>query len=144
MSRADASEIRMRLVIENPVPGVVHSLQDKKNRPLDAQASKSGEALTFELSLRIAHGPKFYGEQVRSEGPERRFVYIASGRQAGDASSCWDRRMKIDIHDIPPALLEKVKGGKVLQGSVQGTGKDGTPACASVQVDSWRIVRGAP
>jgi hypothetical protein len=72
MSRADASEIRMRLVIENPAPGVGHSLQDKKNRPLDAQASKSGEALTFELSLRIAHGPKFSGEQVRSEGLERR------------------------------------------------------------------------
>jgi hypothetical protein len=48
--------------------------------------------------------------------------------------------MKIDVHDIPPALLEQVKGGKVLQGSVQGTGKDGTPGCASVQVDSWRIV----
>jgi len=90
--------------------------------------------------IRIAPGPRFYGEQVRSQGPERRFVYIAIGQQAGDGASCWNRRMKIDIHDIAPALLEKGMKGKVLEGSVQGTGSDGTPACASVLLRSWRAV----
>jgi hypothetical protein len=140
MTRADQIEVRMRLVIENPVPGVVHSLQDKRNHPIDAVSSKSGEALTFEFPIRIAPGPKFYGEQVRSEGPERRFVYIAIGQQAGDGGSCWNRRMKIDIHDIAPALLERATKGKVLEGSVQGTGKDGTPACATVPARPWRAV----
>jgi hypothetical protein len=140
MARADQIEFRMRLVIEEPVRGVVHSLQDKKNRPVDAKASIRGEALTFAFPIRVDAGPKFSGEQVRREGVKRRFVYIAVGKQAGDADSCWDRRMKIDIHDIATPLLEKARSGKVLQGSVQGTGKDGTPACASVRVKSWRAV----
>jgi len=140
MARTDQIEIRMRLVVENPVPGVLHSLQDKKNEPRSPLASKEGEPLTFELSIRIAPGPKFYGEQVRSEGPERRFVYIAIGQQAGDAASCWSRRMKINIHDIAPALLEKATKGKVLEGAVHGAGEDGTPACASVMVKAWRAV----
>ena len=77
---------------------------------------------------------------MRSQGVERRFVYIAVGQQAGDGGSCWDRRMKIDIHDLAPVLLDEARKGMVLEGSVDGTGKDGTPACASVQVKRWRAV----
>ena len=76
--------------------------------------------LTFEFPIRIAAGPKFYGEQVRREGPERRFVYIAIGQQAGDQGSHWSRRMKIDIHDIPPALLAEAMKGKILEGTSKG------------------------
>jgi hypothetical protein len=140
MARADQYEIRLRLVVENPVPGVLYALQDKNNEPRGALVSQDGEPLTFELSIRIAPGPKFYGEQVRSEGPQRRFVYIAIGQQAGDAASCWSRRMKVNIHDIAPALLAEATKGKALQGGVQGTGEDGTPACASAKVNSWRAV----
>ena len=138
MARPLQTEIRMRLVIENPVAGVAHSLQDKKSQPVDAKVSKAGAALTFEFPIRIAAGPKFYGEQVRNEGPERRFVYIAVGQQAGDKTSAWSRRMKIDIHDIPQALLDKAAKGKIIEGKVEGTGRDGTPACATVLVKSWR------
>jgi hypothetical protein len=140
MPRADQTEIRMRLVIDNPVPGVAYSLQDKASKPVDPKTSK-GPPLTFEFPIRIADGPKFYGEQVRSEGPERRFVYIAIGEQAGQKGSCWSRRAKINIHDIPPALLAKAKAGKILEASISGTGTDGTPACASVTLAKmWRAV----
>ena len=128
----------MRLVVENPVAGVVHSLQNKDNTPVDAKTSKGGAALIFEFPVRIAAGPKFYGEQVRSEGPQRRFVYIAIGQQAGDKASSWSRRMKIDIHDIPQQLLDEAATGKVLEGTLGGTGTDGTPACATVLCRSWR------
>ena len=138
MSRAAQSEIRMRLVVEEPVPGVTHSLQDKGSRPVDPEASKDGEPLAFEFAVRIGAGPKFYGEQVRSEGPERRFVYIAVGKQAGDESSPWNRRMKIDIHDIAAPLLNGALAGRRLVGTVAGTGKDGTPACATVPA-SWSL-----
>jgi hypothetical protein len=137
MSRAGQTEIRMRLVIEAPVPGVLHSLQDKKNHPVDPKRSAGGESLVFDFAIRIAAGPKFYGEQVRSEGPERRFVYIATGRQAGGHDPLWSRRMKIDVHDIPQALLDGAISGKRLVGTVHGTGKDGTPACATVRVKGW-------
>ena len=138
MSAAGQTEIRIRLVVDGPVPGVTHSLQDKKGRPVDPKQSASGEALGFDFPVRVGPGPKYYGEQVRSEGPERRFVYIAIGRQAGGHDPQWSRRMKIDIHDIPQTLLEGAVSGKRLVGTVGGTGKDGTPACATVPV-SWRL-----
>ncbi len=137
MSKAGQTEIRMRLVIEGPVPGVVHSLQDKKGQPVDPKTSQAGESLMFDFPIRLAPGPKFYGDQVRSEGPERRFVYIAIGRQAGGHDPVWSRRMKIDIHDIPQPLLDGAAAGRRLAGTVQGTGKDGTPACATVRVEHW-------
>lgn len=139
MARPPQTEIRMRLVVEHPVAGVVHSLQGKDNQPVDAKVSKTGAALAFEFPIRIAAGPKFYGEQVRREGPERRFVYVAVGQQAGDKASYWSRRMKIDIHDIPQALLDEAAKGKVLEGIIEGTGMDGTPACATVPCRSWRV-----
>ena len=137
MIKAGQTEFRMRLVVEGPVAGVLHSLQDKKSRPVAPKASTAGEALVFDFPIRVASGPKFYGEQVRSEGPTRRFVYVAVGQQAGDAASCWSRRMKIDIHEIPQALLDGAAAGRRLVGTVAGKGADGTPACATVRVNAW-------
>ena len=139
MTRAGQTEIRMRLVVERPVAGVRYSLQDKNNHPLDAKASAAGEPLVLDFPIRIAPGPKFYGEQVRGEGPDRRFVYIAVGQQAGDRGSSWSRRMKIDIHDIPQAQLDGATAGRRLVGTVFGTGADGTPACARVRVQGWTL-----
>lgn len=139
MARPGQTEIRMRLLVETPVPGVLHSLQDKKSRPVDARVSAAGEALAFDFPVRIGPGPKYYGEQVRSEGPVRRFVYIAVGGQAGAHSSPWSRRMKIDIHDVPQALLDAALEGRRLTGTVDGTGPDGTPACATVRVRRWYL-----
>ena len=138
MTKTEQTEIRMRLVVEAPLPGITHSLQDKRNNPVDAKVSQDGEPLAFDFPVRIGPGPKYYGEQVRSEGPERRFVYIAIGRQTGDAASPWNRRMKIDIHNVTAPLLEGALAGKCLVGTVAGTGKDGTPACATVPV-GWRL-----
>ena len=133
MKRVDQVAIRARIVIENPVAGVLHSLQSKDGHPLDPKSSAKGEPLAFDFSLRIGPGPKFFGDQVRREGPERRFVYIRVGQSAGDLASPWSRRMKIDIHDVDPDLLDRaMKGGGVLQITVDGTGKDSTPACATV------------
>lgn len=139
MARPPQTEIRMRLVVETPVTGVLHSLQDKAGRPVDAKRSAAGEPIAFDFAIRIADGPKFYGEQVRSEGPERRFVYIAIGTQAGQHVSAWSRRMKIDIHDIPQTLLDAAGRGGMLEGAFDGTGKDGTPACATIRPIRWRI-----
>lgn len=47
MRKADQVEIRLRIVIEDPVPGVLHSLQED-DAPLDPKRSASGEALDFE------------------------------------------------------------------------------------------------
>ena len=140
MGRADQKEIRARLVIEQPVAGVLHSLQEGDDAPLDPKRSQAGEALSFDLSLRIGPGPKVFGPQVRREGPVRRFVYVRIGTAAGDRASPWTRRMKIDIHDIDPALLDAAIAGGVLEATVNGTAKDGSPACATIRPVRWRVV----
>ena len=72
----------------------------------------------------------------RREGPGRRFVYIRIGQSAGDHASEWTRRMKIDIHDTPQDLLDRAMAGEgVVQLTVNGTGKDGSPACATVGIE---------
>jgi hypothetical protein len=139
MAKPPQTEIRMRLVVERPVPGVIYSLQDKKSAPIDAKASAAGESLVFDFAIRIAPGPKFHGEQVRSEGSERRFVYVAVGQQAGERDSRWSRRMKIDIHTIAQPLLDGAMAGKCVVGTLRGTAADGSPACATVRVESWRL-----
>ena len=142
MARADQTEIRACLVIEHPVPGVLHSLQED-DAPLDPKASNSGEPLAFEFPLRIERPedgpPKFFGKQVRREGPERRFVYIRIGTAAGQHGSPWTRRMKIDIHDVDPALLDKACSGGVLEATIDGTARDGSPACATIRPVIWRV-----
>jgi hypothetical protein len=138
-ARADQAEIRARIVIEQPVPGVRHSLQ-QDDAPLAPKTSKSGEPLSFDFPLRVTPGPKFFGPQVRREGKERRFVYIRIGTAAGDCLSPWSRRMKIDIHDIDQALLDKAAKGGVLTGTINGTAKDGSPACATIKPVVWRIL----
>ncbi|THD34775.1 MAG: hypothetical protein E7773_14020 [Sphingomonas sp.] len=142
MPRADQTEIRFRIVIEQPVPGVRHSLQTGDTGVLDPKESKAGEPLTFDFPVRVAPGPKFFGDQVRREGPVRRFVYIRIGQSAGDHGSEWTRRMKIDVQDTPQELLDRAMAGEgAVELTVGGTGKDGTPACATVKVRQRRIAR---
>jgi hypothetical protein len=139
MAKADQIAIRMRIVIEQPVVGVLHSLQSGDDAPLDPKSSRAGEPIAFDFPVRIAPGPKFFGDQVRREGPVRRFVYVRIGKMAGDFASPWSRRMKIDIHDIGQDLLDRAAAGGVIEISVGGTGKDGTPACATVPSLSRKI-----
>ena len=133
------TEIPMRIVIENPVPGVAHSLQAKDGGPLHPKTSAAGEPIAFDFAIRIAPGPKFFGDQVRREGPARRFVYVRIGQLAGDPASPWNRRMKIDIHDIPAPLLDKARAGGTIVGTIEGTAKDGSPACATIRPVRWRV-----
>ena len=134
MAKADQVEIAFRIVIERPVIGVLHSLQAKDESPLDPKASKGGEPLTFDFPIRVGPGPKFFGDQVRREGPERRFVYIRIGNLAGDATSPWSRRMKVDIHDIGTDMIDRaIADGGVIETAIDGTARDGTPACATLK-----------
>lgn len=140
MPRADQYRITIRIIIDRPVPGVLHSLQSKDNLPLDPKRSIAGEPLSFDVPIRIAPGPKFFGDQIRREGPTRRFIYIRVGQSAGDHASSWSRRMKIDIHNLAIDLLDQAAGGAIIELTVDGTAKDGTPACATVMPTGRRLV----
>lgn len=141
MAHTNQTVINLRIIIEQPVIGVLHSLQAKDESPLDPKCSRKGEALLFDFQVRVGPGPKFFGDQVRREGPVRRFVYIRVGQLAGDPSSPWSRRMKIDIHDIGGDLLDRAANtGEVIETRVIGTDKEGTPTCATVRPTGRRIV----
>jgi hypothetical protein len=136
--------VRLRIVIEEPVPGVLHSLQVAKNAPVSAQRAVAGQPLAIEFEVRAMvtdDGVRWLGEHIRREGPERRFVYVAIGKSAGDAVSPCERRMKIDVHTIGAELVAAAVRGKVLEVVLAGTGADGTPACATVMPKrTWRAV----
>ena len=101
----------------------------------------SGQPLSFDVPVSVAAGPRFLGEFVRREGTTRRFVYIAIGAQAGDSSSLWSRRAKIDIHDLPADLLEQALAGSVVAALLPGRDKAGGPACATLRpLGSWKVV----
>ena len=62
------------------------------------------------------------------------------GTAAGQRLSPWTRRMKIDIHDIDPALLDAAIAGGVLEVTIDGTLPDGSPACATIKPVVWRVI----
>ncbi len=115
--------ITLRLTIHDPVPGMVYSLQDKKNHPVGPVVAGAGRSRS--MSPSASRRDRDSGDFVRSEGPTRRFVYIAIGGQAGAAETPWSRRAKIDIHTLPIELLEQALAGRVLTADLPGRAKDG-------------------
>jgi hypothetical protein len=131
-----ADTVTLRLIIDDPVPGVRYSLQ-KDDMPFEPRTAGDGP-LAFELPITLQPDGRLTGPFVRREGPVRRFVYIRIGISAGDHAAAWSRRAKIDIHDIPKALLVP---DALLEVHLPGRGKDGSPACATVPpVIGWRPV----
>ena len=131
--------ITLRLTLADPVPGVRYSLQ-KDDAPFEP-VTAAGAALSFDVPVRLSDDNRFLGPFVRREGPARRFVYLRIGQLAGDHGSCWSRRAKIDIHDIPPALLDQARAGRALEVVLPGRGEDGSPTCATVRpMTRWRAV----
>lgn len=136
---ADAA-ITLRLTIADPLPGVHYSLQDQDNRPVNGVIATAAP-LSFDVPVRLSPDNRFLGPFVRREGPQRRFIYITIMHPSADPARDWNRRAKIDIHDIPSVLLDKARTGHVLEIALPGRGKDGTPACATVRSASgWALV----
>jgi hypothetical protein len=136
---APGQSIALRLRIDDPVPGVAYSLQNKKGEPVGRLVAGDGP-LSLDVPVLVAPGPKFYGDFVRAEGPSRRFVYIAIGEQAGQHPSEWSRRAKIDIHILSAELLEKALAGRVLEARLPGRDKNGGPACATLlPIGGWSV-----
>ncbi len=131
-----AATVTLRLIIDDPVPGVRYSLQ-KDDMPFEPRTAGDGP-LAFELPVTLHPDGRMTGPFVRREGPQRRFVYIRIGTSAGDHASAWSRRAKVDIHTIPAALL--VPGAR-LEVHLPGRARDGSPACATLRpIMEWQPV----
>lgn len=149
MSRADERELPLRITVLRPPPGVAFAVQRGRDGLL-APARASAEALSFDLTVRAA--PRAGGGEVNLLGPfaqgppADRFVYVNVGTSAGQPGSRWTRRAKVRTAGITPALVDQTLAtpGAVLEARIQGTGRDGTPCCATVPLldGGWRVARG--
>ena len=130
--------LTLRFTIVDPIAGLRYSLQDAEGRPVSPQTALAAP-LSFDAPVRYEAG-RWLGSFVRREGSVRRFVYIALGRQAGDDHSPISGRAKIDIHGIPPALIEAA-GDRVIEVKLPGAGRNGGPALATLApLEPWKIV----
>jgi hypothetical protein len=137
-------EVPFRILVLNPPPGVTFRVQRGRTELL-APSSETATSIAFDFTLRVerhADGSLRLLGPFAQGPPTGRFVYVNSGKHAGQGESCWDRRAKVRLRDLPASLIEQAAStGAVIETQIAGTGRDGGPACATVPlVGGWRIV----
>jgi hypothetical protein len=136
--RADRFELPLRIVMEDPFPGVAITLQrggPGKEENIPAAAASPAE-LVFEFDVIVdgevaGGGPRFLGPFVHGP-PTARFVYLRVGRAAGQPDTEWNRRVKIPLKAIGWAQIRALKPGERLSARIGSRARDGGPACATV------------
>lgn len=134
--------VDLRIIVENPP--VRFAVQRGKNELLEAN-SASAKQLVFDFSVRArddgSAAPNFLGPFA--QGPVGgRFVYVNSGTMAGEPGSQWTRRAKVPLGGITWSLIKKA-AGSVIEVRIDGTARDGGPACATVPLlgAGWKVAR---
>jgi Family of unknown function (DUF5990) len=145
-----SAEILLRIIVVNGPQDVAWAVQlGRTELLLPAQVDADGIAFDFTVGLAPSRSaaPRFTGSAVQGKTGDQ-FVYVGSGKRAGQASSCWDRRAKVSLMTISTALLaQQGRRGGVLRARFFGVARDGGPACASVPLldAGWQWVgREAP
>jgi Family of unknown function (DUF5990) len=142
------SDVPIRLVLVDPTPGVDFGIQRGRgaaSETLLVQRCTRGD-LSFDFSLTVAKSlkttsPDFQGPFVQGP-PAARFIYVVVGTYAGQKDTPWSRRMKVPLEGITWALIRRAtsKPGYRLSARIPGTGKDGGPNCATVQLlGDWEV-----
>jgi hypothetical protein len=136
--------LTLRIVVESPPPGVDYALQNGRgsNYETGQKQRSKGKDLTFEFTPMIragvSDGMGALGGPFVQGPPRQRFVYLDIGTYAGQADSAWSRKLKVPLAGITAKMLA---AGGILETRVPGTGRDGGPACATVQdFDGWKPV----
>ena len=137
-------EVSFRIVLETPPAGIDYGLQKGHGSAFETVQTQrsSGTDLQFEFTAEVrpsGAAADFRGPFV--QGPAGgRFVYIGIGQFAGQADTPFSRRLKIPLRGITADMIRRASGGALLEAHVLGTGRDGTPACASVkEFDGWQV-----
>lgn len=146
------SDLPIRLVLVEPPSGIDFGIQHGSGANYETrfvQQGKHGDVV-FDFSLAVADNrkdglPNFRGPFAQGP-PVSRFIYVDVGTYAGQKNTPWSRRMKIPLQGITWALISKVtsKPGHKLLARIPGTGKDGGPSCAMVQLLGpwpWQVIK---
>jgi hypothetical protein len=132
--------VSLRIIVENPP--VRFAVQRGKDELLEA-ISATKKQLVFEFSVRArddrSDGPNFLGPFAQGPVGDR-FVYVNSGTMAGEPGSTWQRRAKVPLGGITWSMIKK---GSVIEARIEGTARDGGPACATVPLlgGGWQIAQ---
>lgn len=133
-------EIKFRIIVTSPPPGIVYGLQEGKGsnyKTIQKQQSGEGDlefAFTAKLKISKTYSIDFSGAFVQGVSGNR-FVYIDIGTYAGQTNTPWSRRLKIPLTGITPAIISKLSGDDhlILETKVPGTSVNGEPNCATVK-----------
>ena len=145
---ADVMSLPIRIVIDDPMPGVRIALQRGATARGDLlpPATSSPRELAFDLEIRVEGAledgrPRLLGPFVQGP-PDARFVYLCVGKAAGQFTSEWSRRVKVPLGGIAWELLRALPPKGRIAAHIASRGRDGSPACASVPLldPGWRIV----
>jgi hypothetical protein len=141
-------ELRLRIKLRDPVAGVAHALQlgPTATRTFSPPVKSSAKELVFETTMRVVAARAgsalgFRGPAVHGPSGDR-FLYVCSGRQAGQSETDWDRRLKVRVESITPALAKSAAGkpDSVLEAVLPGRAKDCGPSCATVPfISDWKL-----
>ena len=142
------SELPLRLILIDPPANIDYGIQrgrGSKYETMFVQQRKKGD-VTFDFSITVSDSgkggaPNFGGEFVQGT-PARRFIYVDVGTYAGQRNTPWSRRIIVLLNGITLDQIKKaLETGHRLSASIQGTGKDGGPSCATVPlVKGWQVI----
>ena len=144
--RREERLLPLRVTVRRPPAGVQLCLQRGASELVFPVIPDGAEDVSFDFSVRAKDvgedaPPRLLGEFV--QGPTNaRFVYVCVGTSAGQTGSCWTRRAKVPLAGITRPLIDAVlaRPGARLAGGYDGTGRDGSPTCASVKlVAGWQV-----
>jgi hypothetical protein len=137
-------QVHFRVIVAKPLAGVAMQVQRGKDEPLPPSAV-SGSAISFEFDITVdvtAGPPNFLSKYAR--GPkDARFVYVNSGKYAGQTDTDWARRAKLSLMAITSKQIQEIiaAAGSCVETTMPGTGGDGGPTCASVKGLEWKVVK---
>lgn len=157
-SRPD-QRIRLRVICQRPpLPqayGAEFGLQDNSTTAdwvIHAGLDQPNGDVHFECECRVrphhrTGSPNLLGQFVHGDASTR-FLYLSwrpMGWRPGQTDPpcpAWLRRIKVHLSPITwEQIEESLKSGGVLEAVVPGTGRDGSPSCASVPLvgGGWAV-----
>jgi len=140
-------EVTLRIILIQPPSGVDYALQQghgSEFQPTQIQKS-TGKDLRFDFTIEVrakSNSLAFAGPFVQGPADDR-FVYIGIGTFAGQIGPL-SRRLKIPLSGITPQMINSAA---ILEATIPGTAKDGTPSCAYAWRKSvapgwnWKVLR---
>lgn len=138
-------ELKLHIVVEGPPAGVDFGLQKGRGSAYETvqKQRSAGKDLRFEFTVTVKANAKDkrpdYGAPYVQGPAGERFVYIDIGTMAGQAESCWTRRLKIPLGSIGWALVDQAADAG-LETKVKGMANDGGPNCGTAKpFEGWKI-----